>query len=318
MNSILDFEKPIVELEGKLKELSHLSNTGDEKVDIEIKKLEKKIEVTLSEIYKKLTPWEKVQVARHPNRPHFLDYVNGFIDDYVPLSGDRFFGDDKALIGGIGLFRGYSVVLIGHEKGSDTKTRVERNFGMAHPEGYRKASRLMNIADKFGLPVLTFVDTAGAYPGVQAEERGQAEAIARCIEACINLNTPLISTIVGEGGSGGAMALAAGNTVIMLEHSIYSVISPEGCASILWRNADKSKDAAEALKLTSEDMLRLKVVDRVVTEPPGGAHRRPKEVIANLAHALEEELIELNFKEERKYSDHRKNKFLTISRIIGN
>ncbi len=220
-------------------------------------------------------------------------------------------------MGGIGLFRGYSVVLIGNEKGHDTKTRLERNFGMAHPEGYRKASRLMNLANKFNLPVLTFVDTAGAYPGVEAEQRGQAEAIARCIESCINLKTPLISSIVGEGGSGGAMALAAGNKVIMLEHSIYSVISPEGCASILWRNSERSKDAAEALKLTSKDMLELNVIDKVVREPVGGAHRKPSEVINDLANVIEEQLIELNFAENKSYSDDRKEKFLAIGRITN-
>ncbi len=317
MNIILEFEKPIVELEGKLKELKHLVNSGDSKARIESSKLEKKIDTTLKEIYKKLTPWEKVLVARHPGRPHFLDYINGFIEDYIPLSGDRSFGEDTALIGGIGLFRGYSVVLIGNEKGHDTKTRLERNFGMAHPEGYRKASRLMNLANKFNLPVLTFVDTAGAYPGVEAEQRGQAEAIARCIESCINLKTPLISSIVGEGGSGGAMALAAGNKVIMLEHSIYSVISPEGCASILWRNSERSKDAAEALKLTSKDMLELNVVDKVVREPVGGAHRKPSEVINDLATVIEEQLIELNFAENKSYSDDRKEKFLAIGRITN-
>ncbi len=317
MNIILEFEKPIVELEGKLKELKHLVNSGDSKARIESSKLEKKIDTTLKEIYKKLTPWEKVLVARHPGRPHFLDYINGFIEDYIPLSGDRSFGEDTALIGGIGLFRGYSVVLIGNEKGHDTKTRLERNFGMAHPEGYRKASRLMNLANKFNLPVLTFVDTAGAYPGVEAEQRGQAEAIARCIESCINLKTPLISSIVGEGGSGGAMALAAGNKVIMLEHSIYSVISPEGCASILWRNSERSKDAAEALKLTSKDMLELNVVDKVVREPVGGAHRKPSEVINDLANVIEEQLIELNFAENKSYSDDRKEKFLAIGRITN-
>ncbi|PPR78578.1 MAG: Acetyl-coenzyme A carboxylase carboxyl transferase subunit alpha [Alphaproteobacteria bacterium MarineAlpha2_Bin1] len=317
MNIILEFEKPIVELEGKLKELKHLVDSGDNKAKLESTKLEKKIEITLKEIYKKLTPWEKVQVARHPARPHFLDYVNGFIEDYIPLSGDRFFGEDRALIGGIGLFRGYSVILIGNEKGHDTKTRLERNFGMAHPEGYRKATRLMTLANKFNLPVLTFVDTAGAYPGIEAEERGQAEAIARCIESCINLETPLISSIVGEGGSGGAMALAAGNKVIMLEHSIYSVISPEGCASILWRNPEKSKDAAEALKLTSDDMLALKVVDKVVKEPIGGAHRSPNEIINELAGVIEEQLIELNFSENKQYTDDRKEKFLAIGRITG-
>ncbi|MBL41803.1 MAG: acetyl-CoA carboxylase carboxyl transferase subunit alpha [Rhodospirillaceae bacterium] len=317
MNIILEFEKPIVELEGKLKELKHLVNSGDSKARIESSKLEKKIDTTLKEIYKKLTPWEKVLVARHPGRPHFLDYINGFIEDYIPLSGDRSFGEDTALIGGIGLFRGFSVVLIGNEKGHDTKTRLERNFGMAHPEGYRKASRLMNLANKFNLPVLTFVDTAGAYPGVEAEQRGQAEAIARCIESCINLKTPLISSIVGEGGSGGAMALAAGNKVIMLEHSIYSVISPEGCASILWRNSERSKDAAEALKLTSKDMLELNVVDKVVREPVGGAHRKPSEVINDLATVIEEQLIELNFAENKSYSDDRKEKFLAIGRITN-
>ncbi len=317
MNIILEFEKPIVELEGKLKELKHLVNSGDSKARIESSKLEKKIDTTLKEIYKKLTPWEKVLVARHPGRPHFLDYINGFIEDYIPLSGDRSFGEDTALIGGIGLFRGFSVVLIGNEKGHDTKTRLERNFGMAHPEGYRKASRLMNLANKFNLPVLTFVDTTGAYPGVEAEQRGQAEAIARCIESCINLKTPLISSIVGEGGSGGAMALAAGNKVIMLEHSIYSVISPEGCASILWRNSERSKDAAEALKLTSKDMLELNVVDKVVREPVGGAHRKPSEVINDLATVIEEQLIELNFAENKSYSDDRKEKFLAIGRITN-
>jgi acetyl-CoA carboxylase carboxyl transferase subunit alpha len=296
MISFLDFEKPIAELEGKIHELRQLGDDGEEDggqrsgIDIEdeVARLQSKADDLLSQTYASLTPWQKVQVARHPSRPQLKDYVDGFITDFTPLAGDRNYGDDQAIMGGIGRFRGQSVMVIGHEKGTDTASRVRHNFGMARPEGYRKATRLMRLADRFGLPVITLVDTQGAYPGVGAEERGQAEAIARCTEACLELRVPLVACIVGEGGSGGAVALATGNKVLMLEHAVYSVISPEGCASILWRSADKAQDAAVALKLTAQDLLQLKVIDKVVPEPVGGAHRQPRETVIALEFAIAE------------------------------
>jgi len=286
----LDFERPIAELEGKIEELRHLSTTGELNIADEVGRLESSANRLLRQTYARLTPWQKVQVARHPERPHCLDYIAGLITDFVPLAGDRAFGEDAAVIGGLGRFRGRSVVALGTEKGADTEARLKYNFGMARPEGYRKARRLMRLAERFGLPVLTFVDTAGAYPGVDAEARGQAEAIARAIETCLDIRVPLVAAIIGEGGSGGAIALAAGNTVLMLEHAVYSVISPEGCASILWRDGEHAQDAAEALRLTAQDLQRLGVVDRVVPEPLGGAHRIPNEAIAHLGEALDEAL----------------------------
>ena len=286
----LDFERPIAELEGKIEELRHLSTTGELNIADEVGRLENSANRLLRQTYSRLTPWQKVQVARHPERPHCLDYIGGLIAEFVPLAGDRAFAEDPAIVGGIGRFRGRSVLVLGTEKGADTESRLKHNFGMARPEGYRKARRLMRLADRFGLPVLTFVDTAGAYPGIDAEARGQAEAIARAIETCLDIKVPLVAAIIGEGGSGGAIALAAGNTVLMLEHAIYSVISPEGCASILWRNGEHAQDAAEALRLTAQDLQRLGVVDRIVPEPLGGAQRAPKEAVDQLGEALDEAL----------------------------
>ena len=286
----LDFERPIGELDGKIEELRHLSTTGDLNIADEVGRLEASAARLLRQTYARLTPWQKVQVARHPERPHALDFIGGLITEFVPLAGDRAFAEDPAIIGGIGRFRGRSVLVLGTEKGADTESRLKRNFGMARPEGYRKARRLMRLADRFGLPVMTFIDTAGAYPGIDAEARGQAEAIAGAIEACLDIKVPLVAAIIGEGGSGGAIALAAGNTVLMLEHAIYSVISPEGCASILWRNGEQAQEAAEALRLTAQDLQKLGVVDRIVPEPLGGAQREPKEAVEQLGEALDEAL----------------------------
>jgi len=287
----LDFERPIAELESKIEELSKLSQSANPgALDGELEALRARAASLRTELYGRLDPWRKTQVARHPERPHLGDYLEALIDDFVELRGDRKFGDDQAVIGGLGRFRGTAVLVLGHEKGSDTQTRLKHNFGMAKPEGYRKAVRLMDMAEQFDLPVLSFVDTAGAYPGVGAEERGQAEAIARSTERCLTLSTPMIATITGEGGSGGAIALAAANKVLILEHSIYSVISPEGAASILWRDGSRAKDAAAAMKITAQDLIELKVVDRIVPEPAGGAHSDPVATIAAVGDAVEEEL----------------------------
>src|SRR5690242_5168951 len=286
----LDFERPVAELESKIEELRHLSTNGELNIADGVGRLESTASRLLRQTYSRLTPWQKVQVARHPERPHCLDYIAGLITEFVPLAGDRAFAEDAAIVGGIGRFRERSVLVIGTEKGADTESRIKRNFGMARPEGYRKARRLMRLAERFGLPVLTFIDTAGAYPGVDAEARGQSEAIAGAIETCLDIRVPLVAAIIGEGGSGGAIALAAGNSVLMLEHAIYSVISPEGCASILWRSAEHAAEAAEALRLTAEDLRRLGIVDRIVAEPLGGAHRAPREAIAALGDAFEEAL----------------------------
>ena len=290
MLTYLDFEKPIAELEQRVTELRETASNGAIDIDAEIARLEAKSAKLLRDTYARLTPWQKTQVARHPERPHFKDYVASLATDFVPLSGDRAFGDDPAIVGGLGRVDGRRVVLIGHEKGDDTAARLRHNFGMAKPEGYRKAIRLMRLADRFGIPVVTLVDTPGAFPGVQAEERGQAEAIARSTEQCLALRVPLISVIVGEGGSGGAVAIAAANRVMMLEHAVYSVISPEGCASILWRTADKAEEAAEAMKITAADLQALGVVDRVIGEPLGGAHRDPAAAVGALKGAVIEEL----------------------------
>src|SRR5262250_730423 len=287
MRHFLDFDRPIAELEGKIDELRHLSTDSGLNIAEEVGRLEIQANRLLRQSYARLTPWQKVLVARHPERPHCLDYVRALLVDFVPLAGDRAFAEDGAVIGGLGRFRGHSVVVIGTEKGADTESRVRHNFGMARPEGYRKARRLMALAERFALPVITLVDTAGAYPGVDAEARGQAEAIARSIETCLKLRVPLVSAIIGEGGSGGAIALAAGNSVLMLEHAIYSVISPEGCSSILWKSAENAQDAAEAMRLTAQDLLRLGVVDQVVAEPLGGAHRHRAETIEALGNAIE-------------------------------
>jgi len=290
MQTYLEFEKPIAELETRVSELRDTASAGELDLDAEIGKLEAKSAKLLRDTYAKLTPWQKAQVARHPERPHFKDYVAGLAEDFLPLAGDRSFADDPAILGGLATIGGHRVMLIGHEKGEDTASRLKHNFGMAKPEGYRKAIRLMRLADRFGIPVVSLVDTPGAFPGVQAEERGQAEAIARSTEECLSLKVPLIAVIVGEGGSGGAVAIAAANRVLMFEHAVYSVISPEGCASILWRTADKAADAAEAMKITAQDLLSLGVTDRIVDEPLGGAHRDPQGAIESLKAAIVEEL----------------------------
>jgi len=311
---VLDFEKPIAELEGKIEELRRLTDSGDVNVADEVGRLQVKVDKLLRATYAKLTPWQKTQVARHPDRPHALEYINALITDFTPLAGDRCFGEDQAIVGGLGRFRGSSVMVIGNEKGNDTQSRLARNFGMAKPEGYRKARRLMEMADHFGVPILTLVDTAGAYPGVDAEARGQAEAIARSIEASLNVRVPLVSVVIGEGGSGGAIALAAGNTVMMLEHSIYSVISPEGCASILWRSGDAAKDAATALKLTAQDLQQLKVIDQIVPEPLGGAHRNREQTMRTVSMALDSALGDLSPLEGGVLRARRREKFLEMGR----
>ncbi|HIF10132.1 MAG TPA: acetyl-CoA carboxylase carboxyltransferase subunit alpha [Sneathiellales bacterium] len=312
MVSFLDFEKPIAELEGRIEGLRQMSTDNDAKVADEVLKLEARANQMVRSIYSKLSPWQKTQVARHPDRPHFENYIEELFVDYTELAGDRCFGDDVAILGGLAEFRGRSVVVIGHEKGSDTASRVAHNFGMARPEGYRKAVRLMDLANRFGLPVITLVDTAGAYPGIDAEERGQAEAIARSIECCLRLEVPLIAVIVGEGGSGGAVALASGNKVIMMEHSIYSVISPEGCASILWHSSENAQAAASALKLTAQDLLELEVVDQVIEEPAGGAHRDRAQTIESVGDAIERALESLSELDGAQLKTHRREKFLTI------
>lgn len=294
MTTYLEFEKPIAELQAKIAELRESASGGNLDISSEIEKLEAKARRQLRETYARLTPWQRTLVARHPARPHFRDYITGLISDFTPLAGDRTFGEDAAIIGGLGRFHGRAVVVMGHEKGADTASRLRHNFGMAKPEGYRKAIRLVRLAGQFGLPVITFVDTAGAFPGVEAEERGQAEAIARSTEACLALKVPMVAAIVGEGGSGGAIALAAANRVLMFENAVYSVISPEGCASILWRSADKAADAAEAMRITAGDLKKLGVIDRIVPEPLGGAHRDPSGAIATLGQAIGEELATLS------------------------
>jgi len=310
----LDFEKPIAELEGKIAELRHLSDSDGMNIAEEVSRLQTRVDRDLRQAYAKLTPWQKAQVARHPERPHALDYIKALIEDFMPLAGDRQFGEDAAIVGGLGRFNGRSVMVIGIEKGRDTETRIKHSFGMARPEGYRKARRLMELADRFGIPVVTLVDTAGAYPGVDAEERGQAEAIARCIETCLGIRVPLVSLIIGEGGSGGAIALAVGNVVLMMEHSIYSVISPEGCASILWRDGEQAKVAAEALKITSQDLERLGVIDGIIPEPIGGAHRAPEAVFNAVRDTLEMHLSQLARVDANQLRARRRDKFLQIGR----
>ena len=293
MRHFLDFEKPIAALEGKIQELRHLTDETDINIAEEIGKLQTRMEKELTQTYQALGAWEKVQVARHPERPKLSQIIEQLTDEFVPLAGDRNFAEDYAIIGGLAKFRGRDVVIMGTDKGATTEERIKRNFGMARPEGYRKAIRLMQMADKFGLPVLSFVDTAGAYPGRGAEERGQAEAIARSIQTCLNLSVPMVTAIVGEGGSGGAIALATANRLVMFEHAVYSVISPEGCASILWRSAEHAQKAAEALRLTAQDMLKLGVVDQIVDEPLGGAHRDIKAAIETLGDGMAKQLDEL-------------------------
>lgn len=309
---VLDFEKPICELEEKIKELKSL-NTGDLSILDDVKRLENKLQKMLKRIYANLTPWQKVQVARHQDRPQSSDYIRHLIDDFVPLAGDRLFGDDLAITAGIGRFCGLSVAVLGNEKGKDTEGRIKHNFGMSHPEGYRKAIRIMDLADKFKLPLLTFVDTAGAYPGIGAEERGQAEAIAKSIERSLRFKQPIVATIIGEGGSGGAIAIATANSVFMLEHSIYSVISPEGCASILYRNAEKAKEAAEALKLTAQDLLKFKIIDGIIDEPIGGAHKNPEKAIKSVGEQIKASLLELNNVSDLQ--NHRRARFIQFGRV---
>ena len=308
----LDFERPIAELEGKIEELRHLSTTSELNIADEVGRLESTANRLLRQTYSRLTPWQKVHVARHPERPHCLDYIGGLITEFVPLCGDRAFAEDPAIVGGIGRFRGRSVLVLGTEKGADTEARLKHNFGMARPEGYRKARRLMRLADRFGLPVLTLVDTAGAYPGIDAEARGQAESIARAIETCLDIKVPFVASVIGEGGSGGAIALAAGNTVLMLENAIYSVIPPEGCSAILWRDGEHAQEAAEALRLTAQDLLRLGVVDHIVAEPLGGAHRLPKEAVDALGAAIDEALRPLLGLDGNALRDQRREKFLAM------
>jgi acetyl-CoA carboxylase carboxyl transferase subunit alpha len=315
MRSYLDFEKPVAELEAKVEELRAMAETGSAvAVGEEIGRLEVKAALALKELYADLTPWQKTQVARHPQRPHCLDYIAALIGNFIPFAGDRKFGDDPAIVGGFGRFRGESICVIGHEKGSDTESRIKHNFGMARPEGYRKAVRLMELADRFGIPVLSLVDTAGAYPGIGAEERGQAEAIARSTDMCLALGVPNIAVILGEGGSGGAIAIATASRVLMLEHAIYSVISPEGAASILWRDTAKAQEAATNMKITAQDMVSFGVIDTVVTEPIGGAHRDPQAAIAATGEAIAYALAELRPLDRAAVRQQRREKFLTMGR----
>lgn len=313
---MLDFEKPVIELEARVAELRASSGTGGVSLADEITRLETKIDRLLKTTYGRLTPVQRVQVARHERRPHFRDYIAHMITDFTPLAGDRQFADDQALLGGLGRFKGQPVVVMGHEKGHDLNTRLKHNFGMARPEGYRKAIRLMKMAEQFSLPVITLVDTAGAYPGLDAEARGQAEAIAKSIETCLNVNVPTVSVIVGEGGSGGAIAIAAADRVYMLENSVYSVISPEGCASILWRSASFAGDAAAALKLTANDLLTLKLIDAIIPEPVGGAHRNQKAAIANVTAQIDKALAETSRLTPPQLKDQRRKKYLAMGRNL--
>ncbi|CAN7555310.1 acetyl-CoA carboxylase carboxyltransferase subunit alpha [Rhizobium sp. LjRoot254] len=315
MHNYLDFEKPISDLEGKILELKTLAEQ-DESVDTsdEIARLETRVRDAMADIYSKLTPWQKTQVARHADRPHFIDYQTQLFSEFTPLAGDRKFANDDAIQAGFARFRGEPVVLIGQEKGSDTKSRIRHNFGSARPEGYRKAIRIMELADRFGLPVITLVDTAGAYPGIGAEERGQAEAIARSTETCLGVKVPIVSIIIGEGGSGGAIAIATGNRVYMLEHAIYSVISPEGAASILWRDSTRAKEAAQNMKITAEDLKSLGVIDGIIPEPIGGAHRAPEKAIASAGEIIASSLSELKGRKDLR--EERRQKFLAMGRQL--
>lgn len=311
----LDFEKPIAELEAKINELKAMvSEEGGVSITAEIETLQEKVNDLLLDMYSKLTPWQKTLVARHPERPHCLNYIEALIDDFTPLAGDRYFGEDAAIVGGVGTFRGRSVMVIGNEKGSDTQSRIKHNFGMANPEGYRKAVRLMEMADKFGLPVITLVDTAGAYPGVAAEERGQAEAIARSTDCCLSLGVPIVSVIIGEGGSGGAVAIATANTILMLEHAIYSVISPEGAASIIWRDSNKKEEAATAMKITAQDLIGLSVIDQIIAEPVGGAHRDQRRAAKSVSDAVAKALAAFDGMDAQAVRQNRYDRFLKIGR----
>ena len=318
MHAYLDFERPIAELEGKIVELRQLASADPTmQIDADVQRLQQKAEQLVKDTYAKLSPWQKVQVARHPGRPHFSDYVAHLFDDFTPMAGDRTFGEDRAVITALARFHGRSVAVVGQEKGNDTKTRLKHNFGMAMPEGYRKVQRIFELADRFGLPVISLVDTSGAYSGVSAEERGQAEAIARTTQACLDLKVPLIATIIGEGGSGGAVAIATANRVFMLENSVYSVISPEGCASILWRRPEKAQDAAMALRLTAQDLQGLGIVDGIIPEPVGGAHRAPEEAIATVGEQIARALAELSALSPDEVRRQRREKFLAIGRDLA-
>jgi len=312
MQTYLDFEKPAAELEGKIEELRHLSDDTTINIAEEVGKLQVKVDRLLRQSYARLTPWQKTQVARHPERPHVTDYIAGLVEDFTPLAGDRLYAEDRAIVGGLGRFRGYSAVVMGQEKGADTNSRMQHNFGMARPEGYRKAQRLMRLADRFDLPIVTLIDTAGAYPGIGAEERGQAEAIARCIETCLQVRVPMIAVVIGEGGSGGAIAIGTANKVMMLEHAVYSVISPEGCASILWRSGEQAKEAAEALKLTAQDLLKLGVIDEIIREPVGGAQRGKRQTIEAVGNAVEKALGGLRKSDGPSLRAGRREKFLQM------
>jgi acetyl-CoA carboxylase carboxyl transferase subunit alpha len=315
LHTYLEFEKPILELEKKVAELKAMQKGGKgPQIADEIAKLEQKAKTALADIYNKLTPWQKTLVARHQERPHCLDFVSALIEDFTPLAGDRYFSEDEAIVGGIGKFRGRSVLVLGNEKGSDVESRIKHNFGMAMPEGYRKAVRLMEMADRFNLPVITFVDTPGAYPGIGAEERGQAEAIARSTECCLRLGVPIIAVVVGEGGSGGAIAIATANRILMLEHAIYSVISPEGAASIIWRDANKKEDAASNMKITAQDLDQLGVIDVIIKEPTGGAHRDRDSVIIATGNAIARVLAEFDGKSSEDIRKQRHDRFLSIGR----
>jgi len=314
MTVFLDFERPIAELEEKIEQLRHLDTSGKVNIVTEITTLQKKADKLLAQTYSHLTPWQKVKVARHPERPQFFNYLEELFEDFTALAGDRCFGEDQAIVGGLARFRGKPVMVIGQQKGQDTEARIRHNFGMSRPEGYRKARRLMEMADRFHLPVITFIDTNGAWPGIDAEERGQAEAIARCVETCLKLQTPLVSVVIGEGGSGGAIAIGAANTVLMMEHAVYSVISPEGCASILWRSADKAPEAAEAQRITAQDLHKLGIIDQIVIEPMGGAHRHPDVAIRSVGEALDQALVSLSTYEGRKLAQIRRDKFLKMGK----
>lgn len=316
MQHYLDFEKPLQEIEGKIEEYRHSTSATQVNVADEVARLERKLEKYIHQLYANPTPWQRVQISRHPERPQSQDYIQALFEDFIPLAGDRLFGEDQAIIGGLGRYKGYSVVVIGHQKGQDTETRLKHNFGMARPEGYRKAIRLMKLADRFQLPLITFVDTAGAYPGIEAEERGQAEAIASSISMSLKIRVPFISILIGEGGSGGAIALATANTVLMLENATYSVISPEGCASILWRTADNAPQAAEALKLTATDLLKLGVIDSIVSEPLGGAHRYKKQTLENTDQAIYKALQVLLQQDRQKLLEARRERFLKIGQNL--
>lgn len=317
MPTYLDFEKPIADLEGKIAELRHQGSGESEGIDIadEVAKLQAKVDRQIRVTYTKLTAWQRVQVARHPERPHAKHYIAGLVTEFTPLAGDRGFAEDAAIMGGLGRIAGRPAMIIGQEKGDDTESRVKHNFGMVKPEGYRKAQRLMQLADRFGLPVVTFVDTAGAYPGIDAEERGQGEAIARSIEVCLDLRVPLVSLVIGEGGSGGAIAIAAANRVLMMEHSVYSVITPEGCASILWRSADKAQEAAEAMRMTSDDLKKLAVCDEIVPEPVGGAHRDPAAAVKAAGDAIARHLADLETLDGDTVRRARRDKFLAMGQV---